>query len=67
MNILITVILSVISCYVGLYCMEHYEDSSLGFNGPAILSLLIGEEIWWMIKRTITNMKQRIEDRQNKR
>lgn len=51
-EIAITMILFILGCVVGKIVMNIY-DTWISFNGPAIGIVLIGELLWWMLRRVI--------------
>ena len=49
-DLIVTIVLVSVGCYVGKLLMDKY-DTWISFNGPAIGILVIGELIWWGIKK----------------
>lgn len=50
LDIAVVTILFIGGCVVGKVIMERY-DTWLSFNGPAIGLLVVGEIIWWFIRK----------------
>ena len=53
MDITVIILLFVIGCIAGKIMMIYASDTWISFNGPAIGILVIGELIWWRIRKII--------------
>lgn len=42
-----------VGCFAGKLVMDRVSDTILGFNGPAIGILVVGELIWSQIRKTL--------------
>lgn len=57
MDITVIILLFVIGCIAGKIMMINTSDTWISFNGPAIGILVIGELIWWRIRKIIIKKK----------
>ena len=53
LDISIVCILFTIGCFVGKFVTENVADTWFSFNGPAIGVLIIGELIWWRVRKKL--------------
>ena len=53
LDISIVCILFTIGCFVGKMVMENVGGKWIAFNGPALGILILGELIWWRIRKVI--------------
>ena len=53
LDILIVCVLFITGCFGGKLVTENVEDTWIAFNGPAIGALLIGELVWWRIRKKL--------------
>lgn len=60
-DILVTIVLFVIGCFAGKLVMKYYSDTWLGFNGPAIGVVVIGELVWSQIRKSV---KKKLEEKE---
>lgn len=52
LDISVTIIIFTIGCIVGKVAMDTY-NTWISFNGPAIGILLVGEGLWFVIRRAL--------------
>ena len=52
LDISIVCILFTIGCFVGKQVMNTY-NTWIAFNGPALGVLIIGELVWWRIRKSL--------------
>lgn len=52
-DITITIVLFIIGCVAGKLMMVYASDTWLSFNGPALGVLIIGEVVWWRIRKIL--------------
>lgn len=50
LSIIVLIALAIIGCMVGSFVMNNFSNTMLGFNGPAIGVLAIGELIWMKVR-----------------
>ena len=64
-DILVTCMLFVVGCAIGKLGVEHFGESIWAFNIPAIGLFLVGELIFYLIKRVLSKLfsekKKRLE------
>ena len=60
-DILATLGLFVIGGFAGKLIMNYYSDTWLGFNGPAIGVVAIGELVWSQIRKSV---KKKLEEKE---
>ena len=48
-----TILLFVIGCVAGKFMMIYASDTWIDFNGPAIGVLVVGELIWWLVRKRL--------------
>ena len=53
LDITITIVLFIIGCVAGKLIMVYASDTWLSFNGPALGVLIIGELVWWRIRKIL--------------
>ena len=53
LDITITIVLFIIGCIAGKLMMVYASDTWLAFNGPALGVLIIGELVWWRIRKKL--------------
>lgn len=53
LDITITIVLFIIGCIAEKLMMVYTSDTWLAFNGPAIGVLIIGELVWWRIRKKL--------------
>lgn len=53
LDITVIMVLFVIGCMVGKLVMVNISDTWIGFNGPALGIIAIGELIWRRIRKVI--------------
>ena len=53
LDITITIVLFIIGCVAGKLMMVYASDTWLSFNGPALGVLIIGEVVWWRIRKKL--------------
>lgn len=54
LDISVTVVLFIVACILGKVSMNHFGDTWIAFNGPALGTLAVGELVWWRIRKIIT-------------
>lgn len=52
-DITITIVLLIIGCIAGKLMKVYVSDTWLSFNGPALGVLIIGELVWWRIRKIL--------------
>lgn len=63
LDIVVVCILFVAGCFIGKLVKKAY-DTWLSFNGPAIGILVLGELIWWRVRK---NLIKKWEDKDRMR
>lgn len=53
LDITIISVLFIIGCVAGKLMMVYASDTWLSFNGPALGVLIIGEVVWWRIRKKL--------------
>lgn len=53
LDITVIMVLFVVGCMVGKLVMVNISDTWIGFNGPALGIIAIGELIWRRIRKVI--------------
>ncbi len=53
LDITITIVLFIIGCVAGKLMTIYASDTWIAFNGPAIGILVVGELIWWRIRKRL--------------
>ena len=56
LDLSIVIGLVVAGCVIGKLVMEKY-DTWISFNGPAIGVLVIGELVWWRIRKRLMSKR----------
>ena len=51
LDITITIVLFIIGCVAGRFMMIYTSDTWIACNGPAIGIIVIGELIWWRVRK----------------
>ena len=52
LDLSVTIILFIVGCFLGK-CIMNYHDTWFAFNGPALAVLVIGEMVWWGVRKII--------------
>lgn len=52
LDLSVTIILFIVGCFLGK-CIMNYHDTWFAFNGPALAVLVIGEMVWWGVKKIL--------------
>ena len=55
LDITVVIILFILACFIGKLVMTHVSDTWLGFNGPALGMLGVGEFIWFFVRRKLNS------------
>ena len=55
LDLIVVAVLFTVGCIVGKLVMENAANTWIAFNGPAIGILIIGELVWWRIRKRIVN------------
>lgn len=53
LDITITIVLFIIGCVAGKLMTIYASGTWIAFNGPAIGILVVGELIWWRIRKRL--------------
>ncbi len=53
LDITVVIVLFIVACVAGKVVMIHVSDTWIGFNGPAIGILAVGELVWWRIRKRL--------------
>ncbi len=53
LDLIVVIVLMTIGCFVGKYVMDNVSDTWIGFNGPALGILAVGELIWWRVRKLL--------------
>lgn len=53
LDITIINVLFIIGCVAGKLMMVYASDTWLSFNGPVLGALIIGEVVWWRIRKKL--------------
>ncbi len=49
-DIIATMIIFIISCFVGKIFVDYYGDTWVVFNVPTFVTVIIGEFVWFIIR-----------------
>lgn len=55
LDITVVIVLFFLACFTGKYVMTYVSDPWLGFNGPALGILAVGEFIWFFVRSKLNS------------
>lgn len=53
LDLIVLIVLMTIGCFAGKYVMENISNTWIGFDGPALGVLAVGESIWWRARKAL--------------